>query len=81
MLDFRWVVAVASLDFRIPSASFCKRSTIPFIISAPDSQGYEVLVIEASCANEFLEELVLAGCGKTRVAVSSHYREHGVRRS
>jgi len=46
------------LDFRIPSASLCKRSTVPFIISAPDIYGHEVLVIEASCANEFLEELV-----------------------
>lgn len=63
MLEFRGVVAVASLEFRIPSASFCKRSTIPFIISAPDIHGHEVLVIEACCANEFLEELVLGPRG------------------
>lgn len=40
------------LEFRIPSASFCKRSTVPFIIGAPDIYGHKVLVIEASCANE-----------------------------
>lgn len=59
MLDFRGVVAVASLEFMIPSASLCKRSTIPFIISAPDIHGPKVLVIETSRANEFLNKLIL----------------------
>lgn len=49
----------SSLEFRIPSAALRKRFTIAFIIGAPDIHRHEVLVSEANCANEFLEERVL----------------------
>ena len=41
----------SAFEFRIPSASLCKRPTMPIILSAPYIHGDEVPVIEAGrCA-------------------------------